>query len=139
MKITLERHIKENKDLVFTITCSEPHSAPFTDVDRETFEFLDTCKEHIQTLGNPESPLNGQVCTAIHNIKRNTFERVRKNLVFEIQQGIETKIHHVCTEVYNWIYDYQAEQAKQWMQEFDPQRTKYYFSNDRSVESDYDD
>jgi len=36
----------------------------------------------------------------------------------------------ICQEIYNWIQDHQSGDIKNWMIQFDPQRTKYYFHND---------
>ncbi len=132
MKITIDRHHKENKELVFTITISEPHNAPFSEKDLESLQFLDKSIATMQTIGDPTSPINGQVCGAIHNIKHQTFNRVRSSMVFAIQQDIECKIHHICTEVYNWLFDNQPDYLSKWMMDFDPQRTKYYFHNDKT-------
>jgi len=40
----------------------------------------------------------------------------------------------MCQEIYNWIFDQQNEPLKRWMLEFDPQRTTFYFDNDKKLE-----
>lgn len=138
MKITVER-VEDKKGLTFTIRVTEPHDAPFTELDKETMAFLDICKDSITDLATPENQLAAEVVNAIHNIKYKTFNRVRESLFFAIQNSIETKIYPICQEVYNWIYDSQKPVIKSWMQEFDPQRTRYYFDNDKKLESEDED
>lgn len=139
MKITVDRTITEDRKLVFTITCSDPQHAPFTEKEKDALEFLDRAKESIDLIGNPESPINGQIAGALHHIKQKTFDRVRNQMVHAIQKDIETRIRHICQEVYNWTYDEQPAYLLKWMHQFDPQRTKYYFSNDKTIEDDEED
>ncbi len=41
----------------------------------------------------------------------------------------------MCQEIYNWIFDNQNEYLKGWIAEYDPQRSRYYFDNDKTHES----
>jgi hypothetical protein len=137
MRIEVDR-TEHSEGLTFTIKVTQPHDVPFSEIDAETMNFLEMCKYSVEKLGPPEHKLVGEVVNSIHSIKQRTFNRVRGSLVFAIQNSLQEKMTPICQEIYNWIYDNQKPALKQWMQEFDPQRTKYYFDNDRTVENDDD-
>src|SRR5688572_18499941 len=137
MKIEVNR-TEDSEGLTFTIKVSEPHDAPFSEIDFETINFLEVCKTEVERLAPPENKLLGEVVNSIHTIKQKTFDRVKTSLQFAIENNVKEKLVPICQEIYNWIYDNQKPFLKAWMQEFDPQRTKYYFDNDKTIESDYE-
>lgn len=138
MKISVNRNFDSDNKLIFTITCEDPGDAPFSEIDSQTILFLEMCKQSVERLADPSHKLVGEVVNSIHTIKQRTFDRVKNALTFDIRNNVQAKVNPICQEIYNWIYDMQKPGLKQWMQEFDPQRTKYYFDNDRTVESDYE-
>lgn len=137
MKIEVNR-TDHPEGLTFTINVTEPHDAPFSEIDSETINFLEKCKKSVEKLAPPEDKLVGEVVNSIHTIKQRTFDRVKTSLEFAIENNVKEKLRPICQEIYNWIYDNQKPHLKNWMQEFDPQRVKYYFDNDKTVESDYE-
>jgi hypothetical protein len=138
MKIEVTR-TDHSEGLTFTINVTEPHDAPFSEIDSEPINFLELCKKEVERLAPPEHKLVGEVVNSIHAIKQRTFDRVKTSLEFSIENSLKLKLRPICQEIYNWIYDNQKPNLKAWMQEFDPQRTKYYFDNDKTAESDYED
>lgn len=143
MKITVDRTQDSSSGaLIFTITVSEPHDAPFTQIDADAIIFLERCKQEIEKLGNVNSSLDklpSQAVNAIHELKSRTFNRVKDSLEFSIRNSLQPKFTPICQEIYNWIYDNQKDYLKKWMQELDPQRTKYYFDNDKTKLQEGDD
>jgi hypothetical protein len=137
MNITVDRHNKDDQ-LVFTITVKDPHKVPFTEIDAETILYLNSCKEAVEGLGKAaDHPLVGQAVNALHEIQSRTFNRVKDSLMFALRHQLQAKYEPIIQEIYNWLYDKQEGYVKEWMQSFDPQRTTYYFDNDRTIESDY--
>lgn len=136
MKITVERKVNDDKNLVFTITCSEPHIVPFADEEKFLLKILDSCKGAVEDLLNPENKLRVNTVSHLHDIKEKIFSNLQNSLQFAIRNHLNPKMEPMRQEIYNWIYDSQEGDLKQWMQEFDPQRVRYYFDNDRTIESD---
>lgn len=137
MKITVDRHLKDDQ-LVFTITCSEPHDVPFGQIEKHMMTILETCKAAVEeTPTNPEdeNKLKMEIKQLIHSAKEKAFNRVQSSLHFAIQNELKPKVGPMAQEIYNWIYDHQKDLVKQWLAEFDPQRTKYYFDNDKTADS----
>lgn len=137
MKITVERKHEENGNLVFKITCSEPHNAPFGDLEKKVMTMLEDYKHDVELIVPRDHKLSEEISTALHGIKDKTFSRVIRSLRFAIDNELKIKFSPICQEVYNWIYDKQDGDLKKWLQEFDPERVKYYFDNDATSESDY--
>ena len=139
MNISVERN-KTDDQLVFTITVTSPHAVPFSEVESESIMFMEACKEAVEGLGKPaDHPIVGQVVNALHEIQSRTFNRVKDSLMFAIRHQLQAKYEPMVQEIYNWLYDQQQDLVKAWMQNFDPQRTTYYFDNDRTIESDDED
>ena len=144
MKITVDRK-QSSDELVFTITVKNVEPVPFTEEDLSTFDVLDAFSQSIERSledqnKDKEFPKNmlseqlaNEALNALHSIKSKTFTRMQNKLKFNIKNDVECKIGHICQEVYNFIYDLQAPSLKRFMYEFDPQRTKYYFDNDKSI------
>lgn len=139
MKITVDRTNSPEGNLVFTITVSEPHNALFGDIEKNICSLLDSCKNSIEKDYPEENKLKEDIISSIHGAKEKAFMRVINNLKFVIKNELEVKFVPICQEVYNWIYDAQDKPLKSWLHEFDPQRSKYYFDNDTTIESDYGD
>ncbi len=116
--------------LVFTITVSDPHKSFFGNVEDSIMIALDICNEEVDRIETSENKLQDEVKSLIHSAKEKTFMRVLDNLKFAIENEFRPKFKPICQEIYNWIYDYQNDELKKWMNEFNPQRTRYYFDND---------
>ena len=138
MDIKVTRTIEQDGSLNFSIHVSNPHQAPFQELDLQVLRQLDAFKEVVQKTGDPDSNVTIQAVNALHSVGEKTFSRVRNNLVFAIQEEVQRRVSHICQEIYNWIYDNQNGDIKTWMQTFDPQRTKYYFYNDKTNDSNFD-
>jgi hypothetical protein len=137
MKIAVERK-EVDGILQFIITCYEPEQVEFGSEEIAILTYLDKAKAEIETLCLKDNDLRQDVFSSIHNTKERCFHEIKKQLDFEIRNSLKPKFEYICNDIYNWIYDYQKSPVKIWMQEFDPQRTKYYFDNDRTIEDDYD-
>ncbi len=135
MRIKVDRTNNDSGNLVFTITISEPHNAPFTDIDKEIVDALDACRENLNKISSSENKLKEHVINLMNKAEATAFSRVLNSLQDAIKNQFKPKYEHICQEIYNWIYDNQKEPLKSWMLEFDPQRTKYYFDNDITAES----
>lgn len=136
MIITVER--KEfDRGLQFSITCTLPEEVTFGVEEIAILAFLDEAKADIEALCKEDNRLRQDVFSHMHSTKERCFNDIKKQLDFEISNTLKPKFEHICTEIYNWIYDHQKRPVKTWMQEFDPQRTKYYFDNDKKVDDDY--
>lgn len=136
MKIIVERTNTPEGDLVFTIKVSNPHDAPFKTEELETLKSLESCYKSLKDISVEESKFKTDVENSIYDIKEKAFLRVIRSLKFSIDNQLRFKFNPICQEIYNWIYDYQNDSLKAWMLEFDPQRTKYYFDNDTTIEND---
>lgn len=130
MKITVDRVIKPEGELVFTITVTEPHKAPFGHIEKNMMNVLNVCKEAVEEIPTEENKMKIDIISLIHAAKEKAFDRVMNNLKFAIRNSLQPKFDPICQEIYNWIYDAQDKPLKEWLQEFDPQRTTYYFDND---------
>jgi hypothetical protein len=131
MDIKVDRVNTPEGNLVFTITVSNPHHSCFGENEKNIMNYLDTCKENVSKSTSVENKLAQDVIGLIHASKEKTFTRVLSNLKFAIENEFRPKFQPICQEIYNWIYDHQTVMLKSWMSEFDPQRTKYYFDNDK--------
>ncbi len=127
MKIAVER-TEEADSLTFTIKVTEPHHAPFTQEDERILSFL---QGGIANISEDPSAVAELIKQAIHHVQAITFNKIKENLCFAIHGQLVEKVKPMQQDIYNWLYDRQPPHLKQWMQEFDPQRTKYYFDNDK--------
>lgn len=130
MDIKVDRTNTPEGNLVFTITVSEPHHSCFGEIEKNIMKLLDICKDDVYRTTSDENKTKQDVIGLIHNAKEKTFLRVLDNLKFAIENEFRPRFKPICQEIYNWIYDKQTDVLKNWMCEFDPQRTKYYFDND---------
>ncbi len=130
MKITVDRTNTSEGELVFTIKVSEPHHACFSEIEKNIMELLDLCKTGVENISPEDNKLRQDVIASIHHAKEKTFLRVLNNLKFAIKEELQPKFNPICQEIYNWIHDKQTSNLKTWMNEFDSQRTTYYFDND---------
>lgn len=135
MKISVDRIVNSNDDLVFTITVKEPHVSPFTDDERISIESIDRFTKNMEKTIDPTSLLYQDILNANHKVKEKVFMRILENLKFAIENEFRPKFKPICQEIYNWIYDQQEGFLKTWMTEFDPQRTTYYFDNDVKMQN----
>ncbi len=138
MEITVDRTRNSEGNLIFTITVSKPHQLPFTEEDLKAVKLLDESQGAIATILNPETQLFQDISSGIHYAKDRLFQKLKNSLTFAIDHQVRDKIYPICTEIYNWIYDQQQKPLKSWLEEFSQERIKYYFNNDKTVESDWE-
>ena len=139
MKITVDRHVSPEGNLVFTITATQPHEVPFSADDKKIMDCISVCRQEIQDSDMEYGLIKEDLLNSLHGAKDCMFQSVIKNIKQAIKWELQPKIKAICQEIYNWMYDNQTDMLKAWLQDFDPQRTKYYFDNDKTIESDYDD
>lgn len=137
MKITVERTNSSEGNLIFTVTVSEPHHACFDEVEKSIMDVLDSCKNGVEKLSPEENRLRQDVVALIHHAKEKTFNRILNSLKFAIKEQLQPKFHPICQEIFNWIHDQQTDVLKTWMNEFNPERIRYYFDNDMHSQKYY--
>jgi len=130
MKITVDRTHTSESNLVFTITVSSPHLTCFGESEKQMMKLLEICQDDIERVVLDENKLKDDIKGLIHSAKEKAFVRVLDNLKFSIENEFRPMFKPICQEIYNWIQDHQSGDIKNWMIQFDPQRTKYYFHND---------
>ncbi len=138
MYIDTNRTMDSDGSITFTIKVSNPHAVEFSESDQQLMRILDICKKDAECV-DAEGKIKDDIKRLIHAAKEKTFQRILDKLNFDIRNNFEPRFKHICQEIYNWIYDAQTGALKGWMQDFDPQRSKFYFDNDKNVESDDDD
>lgn len=137
MNIKVNR-IDKNEALVFEIVVTKPHLAPFSESDEAIMNLLEDAKNKFNDLADPENYSRIKAEQGIHLAKEKVFLRILDSLKFSIKNSLESKFNHICQEIYNWIHDHQEGRLQRWMSECNPQRTKYYFDNDKNIEKDFD-
>ncbi len=137
MDIKVNRSVRE-KALVFEIIVTKPHVAPFSEQDEAIMNLLEDAKNKFDNIADPENAARILAESGIHLAKEKVFIRILESLRFAIKNQLEPKFNPICQEIYNWIRDNQEGRTSRWMSEFDPQRTKYYFDNDKNIEKDFD-
>lgn len=137
MDIKVNR-VNRKDGLVFEIVVTNPHVAPFEEADEAIMNLLEDAKNKFNDIADPENKSRITAEQFIHAAKDKVFQRVLQNLQFAIKNQLEPKFQPICQEIYNWIQDQQDGRVSRWMSECNPQRTKYYFDNDRNIEKDFD-
>lgn len=135
MRIDIDRLRDHDGNLIFNIRVSELHESPFSEEEYEGFSELQNGLDLLQDVYPPDNKYFFELKTAIHGIMSRKFDKVKENLMFAIDNQLKVKFEPICQEIYNSIYDSQQPELRKWMQEFDPQRTKYYFDNDKTIEN----
>jgi len=135
MKISIDRTMSPEGDLVFTITVKEPHIIPFPEEEKKALNEIDQLTKLVETSLESSKPLYKDIIEANSKIKEKVFVKALDNLKFSIQNEFRPKFQPICQEIYNWIYDKQTDILKKWMIEYDPQRTTYYFDNDGKTQN----
>lgn len=135
MKITVDRTNDSEGNLVFTITVKEPHVIPFPEEEKKALDGIDQLTKLIETSLDSSKPLYNEIMQSNRKIKENVFVKSLEKLKFSIQNEFRPKFQPICQEIYNWIYDKQQGVLKNWMIEYDPQRTTYYFDNDGKTQN----
>lgn len=136
MKITVDRTNDSEGNLVFTITAKEIKQIDFP-VEKNVMSSLSACKKIINDSCELTRHVDS-IQTKLDECIENTCFKLMDRIKFSIRNDLEPKFKAMCQEIYNAIYDAQEGSTKQWLHEFDPQKTRYYFDNDRTVESDYE-
>jgi hypothetical protein len=135
MEIKVERKYEDNDNLIFTISACKPSFTCFFEEDKKMMQILDKCKDEVCSINPDLNNTQTAIINSIHDAKEKVFLRVLKNLKSSIKYDLEPKFERICQEIYNWIQDNQKDFVKQWMIEFDPQRTTYYFDNDPQLKN----
>lgn len=135
MEIKVERIIEEGK-LVFTITCENPSIEYPNENGWEALNLLNICESAIEATIHNGFSLKQEIKTTLFGCRDMVFDQIHDFMTFALRERLEPKFEHMCNEIYNWQYDNASGRMKQLLQEFDPQRTKYYFDNDKTPESD---
>jgi len=131
MKIKVERESTPEGDLVFTVRVSDPHVVEITSYEKKIIHILEECLSTLDSeIHDSAEKVKEDVQSSLNGIKHQVFCRMIERLKFNVENDFRPKFKPICQEIYNWLYDYQTGETRQWMQEFDPQRTKYYFDND---------
>lgn len=136
MKIDVNRNLRDDGCLVFEIVVSEPHKIVFSPEDFEAMHLLSSIKNSMEGKADPESNCFITFTAGIHDIQERIFEKFLRTLRSTIDNELYARIKHIFQEIYNWISDQQKDELKKWMFEFDPQRSRYYFSNDTNIEKE---
>lgn len=138
MQIRVERVI-EGRNLVFKIVCSEPKALKF-EATKALLKNLDNTIKSMQLMDDSTMTLRDKrlqeaTITSTKSIQCSCFEDLKNNMVLSIENEFEPRFKHIIQEIYNWISDHQSSEMIQWMSDFDPQRTKYYFDNDNTPDN----
>lgn len=130
MKVEVTRE-RTDGELVFTIRCTEPHEIRFNEKDCHIMEIVDKCRDEVGAIDLPEgSQLKTDLYAGIHDLKDMTWQKIKTDLIRELEDKFGLFFEAIRYEAYNWIYDNQRGKVKEWMRDFDCERTKYYFDND---------
>ncbi len=132
MKIQVDREVTLEGDLKFTVTVKDPHSLVKS---TEILNFIDYSTRFVEDLHPTFLKLD--TLKFYHDFKEKIFLRMIESLKFSIKNELEIKFNPMCQEIYNWIYDYQEKPIRDWLSDFDPVRTKYYFDNDKKFDYTY--
>ncbi len=132
MKIEVAR-VDHPDSLVFTIIVTEPHIVPFTPQEHLTLTSMDAFIKNMENTLHPHSKLYRDILEANHGVKEKILMRVLKSLKESIKEDLQPKFDPICEEIFNWLYDRQDGQLRSWLSQFQPERTKYYFSNDAKM------
>lgn len=137
MDITVERNHVED-ELVFTIRVRGFNKIEKSLMLRE----IEYYKSEMTSL----PPMLGEsINLFMASLRNKEIERLIRKTKFHIDNQLRNRINHISQEIYNLIYDYQEMDIKQIINEFEPNRTRYYFDNDRESckpepqESEHDD
>lgn len=132
MKITVDRTLDAEGNLVFTITCKEPKCPHLIQEDFDRIKKIKSLMvESSKTCGLKMDYIE----EAVDNIRENFFSQIKRVLTRVIENDLNTKIIPMQAEIYRWIIDAQDDMVKDWMSSYDPQRAKYYFDNDMDIGS----
>ncbi len=139
MKIQVDRTEPSDNTLVFTITVSQPLCVPFTEEDIRALVAMDMFMLSMSQTLDTNGEVYKNLISANHSVKEKILEKVLASMRFHIECVLKKKFKPMCEEIYNWVYDHQEGHVKSWLSTFTPERTKYYFDNDRKDESIQDD
>lgn len=136
MDITVDRVVDSNRKLVFTISVENPEDIYHEENDLPMLKYLHACQREIEKISE-DNQIPVEISQSFHELKSKLFYKWQRKLRFAINEDLHKKFMPICTEIYNWFYDQQSGLIRSFMEECDPQRTRYYFDNDRTIESDY--
>jgi hypothetical protein len=139
MEIKVER-VQEDGKLIFTITCEElknnVENISLLNHDFDMLFHLEACRDRIAETVPEQYHKRHEVDHAIFTAREQVFQHIYDHFIFALREKLEPKYEHICQEIYNWQYDNAEGKMKQLLQEFDPQRTRYYFDNDDNIENE---
>lgn len=130
MDIKVNRTITTQNHLVFTIVVTDPHNAPFRQVEKGIMKLLDDAAKTVDIISPEENITKVESKRYLSEAKKSCFGRLMTCLKFSIKNQLEPKFEPMCQEIYNWIYNAQEAELKEWLETYDAQRCKYYFDND---------
>lgn len=133
MKIAVERVIDEEERLVFTITVTEPHDASLEEDEFKIMQMAENNKLLLAQYDTPNRKTKARAYELLNFFQEEVFKEVLRRLRFSIDETLRPKFMPILQEIYNWIYDRQADRLKDWMEKYDPQRSRYYFDNDKEM------
>lgn len=136
MKIEVNRINTNEGDLVFNIKISKPTYVNLKLEENQILSMVNDCQKRVEVIDSDDN-LKDSVVNILQIAKTKTFERVLNQIKSSINEDLESKMKPIKQEIYNWLYDHQNNPLKNWMLDLDPQRTKYYFDNDITSESNY--
>lgn len=136
MEIKVNRTITTKNHLVFTIVVTDPHNAPFSQIEKGIMKLLDQTVKSVESISPEENKTKTEAIRLVDAAKKNCFGRLMTCLKFSIKNQLQPKFDPMCQEIYNWIYNAQEAELKEWLETYDPQRCKYYFDNDPQNQND---
>lgn len=131
MEITVDRNHTQDGNLVFTITVTPDEENLLKIEDIEILKKINMFQNQIAEAH--EGALNTDVSELLHDFKTEVYFKVSGLIRNKVAVKLQQMFNPICQETYSWLIDKQKEELRTWMLEFNPGRTKYYFSNDEAV------
>jgi hypothetical protein len=129
MPITVDRNHTQDGNLVFTITLKPCQSDILKTEDIHILKLIDTLQKEIAQ--EDESFLKKDVSNLLYEFKSEVYGKAESLIRNKIAVNLEQMFNPICQEIFSRLMDQQKDEVKAWMYEFNPGRTRYYFSNDQ--------
>jgi DNA-directed RNA polymerase subunit L len=127
--------MKPSDFLEFTIRCEESDKIDFSEDDLKAMNKLSNCLLEIENLSIEDYILDHPKSCLV-NAQGEIYDKIKEKLCADIRFSVEKKINAICQEIYNWIYEVQNDNLKEYMEQFDSKRTRYYFDNEMDLEDE---
>lgn len=137
MQIKVDRTECSGSRLVFTITCTDPAIIEFSKDELGALISIEVATKLLSEALSKDSEIFRSLQDSHHEIKERIFDEMLDQMKETIRKRLDDNFRPICQEVYNWIYDHQDGYVKNWMMEFNPERTTYYFDNDPRMTSQF--